>query len=1172
MQFILSRLSFLIICTQLLQDQTHEKWETRYVLLHWLATLCLIPFDICSMDSLAGSESSTKSALVINIVRTCKMYLGDTGPTREAAATCLSYLLTRPDMEDGHLRDFMTWAIELLTAWSALPDAERSCLSAAYFNVLGVLKCLFQIFKLGHRFKLLPYGPLLLPFCLNLSDGISQTSTRKLLTKLIQRIGMNFLPPRIASWRYMRGSRSLNLASKLPSKVGAARSIATGSVPGAVEAEDEAADEVPEEMEDVLDRLLTALGDKDTVVRWSAAKGIGRITMRLTQEHASDVVDAVIASFCDKEADSSWHGGCLALAELSRRGLLLPDRLREVIPFVERAIQYDILRGQHSIGAHVRDAACYVCWAFSRAYSPAVMAPFLEALSTALLVTALFDREVNCRRAASAAYQETVGRQGNQNVPLGIEIITIADYFSVGNRASCFAVLAAKVASLDAKLCKPFVAHLATVTVKHWDADMRALAASALASFVPINHAATLQHLGALVASCTSQNLNLRHGSLLAVSELLFALSAEFVVISEPTVASIKEVVPAIEKARLYRGRGGELVREAVCALISSIARSKVALSVKLQVAYVESLNEHLRQPHDSVQCAARDALREFLFSYFSSGEAPSERLQKLTVLKYMDGILHDSNASVTRGYALAMGVLPMRLLVHPEGRVDEVLACLRRACSTELLVCGEYDANTCCNAVASLIELAERLCESNRFTVAQLDTCFQILYRASEDYSVDKRGDTGSWSRIIAMKGMERLVYAWLRRICWNERKDTVSAASPSLPGSVDTGALVAGSRVETSEGFSIVSSVVAKKEGHSVLQVDLPSAGQGAAARVHSRLYMKDEHRCGAACDLLFAGPHVESEDRKEAVSFLRTTLPPVFCTVLKQLAEKLDSVREVAGAVLLRLLFHCMDTELPAAGNVAFEMVPGAALIAALIRKHTDSGPENKPDGSGINWARPSHVYPIICSVMDSDTYFVPILSGLVLSSGGLSESTAKISAQSLIAYCRHAKEGRPSRLRDLANAFVGILRNYKRTDRVTVPCVKTLVLVLNEGVLDELDPAFLFQFASDLCTVLEAEARGSTSIVKLSAVLDLLLRVLSMDVGRARCDLLLAVLVMLTHKYPRIRKCKHNMVSACLPCVVNFDISCELFVLQSLYRLRRVFVCAALVRYPRCGQQA
>ena len=90
------------------------------------------------------------------------------------------------------------------------------------------------------------------------------------------------------------------------------------------------------------------------------------------------------------------------MAELARRGLLLPVRLPEAIPLILEALQYDIRRGTHSVGTHVRDAACYVCWAFARAYAPTVMKPYVLGLAQGMLTCAVFDRELNCRRAAAS--------------------------------------------------------------------------------------------------------------------------------------------------------------------------------------------------------------------------------------------------------------------------------------------------------------------------------------------------------------------------------------------------------------------------------------------------------------------------------------------------------------------------------------------------------------------------------------------------------------------------------------------------------------------------------------------------------------------------------------------------------------------------------------------------
>jgi hypothetical protein len=68
---------------------------------------------------------------------------------------------------------------------------------------------------------------------------------------------------------------------------------------------------------------------------------------------------------------------------------------REIIDiFFYQALHYDVRRGPHSVGSHVRDAAAYVCWAFGRAYYHTDMRNVLEELAPHLLTVACYDREV----------------------------------------------------------------------------------------------------------------------------------------------------------------------------------------------------------------------------------------------------------------------------------------------------------------------------------------------------------------------------------------------------------------------------------------------------------------------------------------------------------------------------------------------------------------------------------------------------------------------------------------------------------------------------------------------------------------------------------------------------------------------------------------------------------
>lgn len=56
-------------------------------------------------------------------------------------------------------------------------------------------------------------------------------------------------------------------------------------------------------------------------------------------------------------------------------------RLCAVLARVRLALLFDERRGACSVGSQLRDAACYVCWAFARAFSPDVLRPHVPALA-----------------------------------------------------------------------------------------------------------------------------------------------------------------------------------------------------------------------------------------------------------------------------------------------------------------------------------------------------------------------------------------------------------------------------------------------------------------------------------------------------------------------------------------------------------------------------------------------------------------------------------------------------------------------------------------------------------------------------------------------------------------------------------------------------------------------
>ncbi|XP_019615055.1 PREDICTED: LOW QUALITY PROTEIN: tubulin-specific chaperone D-like [Branchiostoma belcheri] len=326
------------------------------------------------LDSNLRSQSGEfRRPVMDRILDVAKTYIGVFDTAREAAAFLISKFLTRPDVQKQHLPAFLDWSLVTLT--QANPTNVRDM-----DKMNGVLQTLSLLFKHGKREDLLTFAPVVLKKLVSMKmEDSKNTLLRKLAIKLIQRIGLTFLKTRLASWRYQRGSRSL--AENL--QVGGQGAVAKATV-AMQDEEDEDDYDVPDEIEEVIEQVLRGLKDRDTIVRWSAAKGVGRVTSRLPRELADQVVEEVLDCFSLQEADEAWHGGCLALAELGRRGLLLPARLPKVVPVMLKALTYSEKRAGYSVGSHVRDAACYVCWAFARAYEPEEIKPYVQQIARSL--------------------------------------------------------------------------------------------------------------------------------------------------------------------------------------------------------------------------------------------------------------------------------------------------------------------------------------------------------------------------------------------------------------------------------------------------------------------------------------------------------------------------------------------------------------------------------------------------------------------------------------------------------------------------------------------------------------------------------------------------------------------------------------------------------------------
>lgn len=307
------------------------------MLLVWLSIICKIPFPLTRLEY---ERDLDKTSAIERLLRVCKVYCDTKDACFTAAVPLVTNFLSRSDVKDEYIKDIITWCLEKV---SEDPSNHRP------------LAILASILKHCHKNDLESYSQLLLD---NITYFKPHTNpedlVRKYSLKVIQRIGLLLLT-----------------RLKPQSQANAAKSSQTNdhnrnAAAAVTNNDEEDQEDTPSVIEDILERLIQCLNDKTIMIRWSAAKGIGRISALLPEDLSDEVLGCVLNLFTDNQSETALHGGCLALAELGRRGLLSTSRLKEIINLVLKALVFDEPRAYGPVGSIIRDAACFVCWSFSR--------------------------------------------------------------------------------------------------------------------------------------------------------------------------------------------------------------------------------------------------------------------------------------------------------------------------------------------------------------------------------------------------------------------------------------------------------------------------------------------------------------------------------------------------------------------------------------------------------------------------------------------------------------------------------------------------------------------------------------------------------------------------------------------------------------------------------------
>ncbi|KAF7193906.1 Tubulin-specific chaperone D [Pseudocercospora fuligena] len=723
-------------------------WQVPYVLLLWLSHLLLTPFDLDSISTAKGPLDSDGEVipqlppLASRVLGVGLFYLSAPTKAQDAAANLLVRLCIRPDVLRLRLANRL---VE-----QQLPKLQNAADNSNMYEALGSLRLVTGIAAASELASLVPS---IYQTCAKIFDdpNASLLSSNAVAKKMVIKLFRN------VSILSMRSAASGGpLASFLQT---------TGV------------------LEDVIDYLLRSLAEKDTPVRYAAAKAISLIVLELDIEMGHEVIQAVLDSFKEDMPRSTsivdfstadplrWHGLTLALGHSLFKRSASPEQLPDIFDALISALQFQQRTATGTLlGTNVRDAANFGIWSLARRYTTAELlrvqvqrlhksnqvgtdTSIIQLMATQLVLSACLDPAGNIRRGSSAALQELVGRHPDQ-VSHGISLVQTVDYQAVSLRRRAMkdvAYGAARLHSIYADALVDALFHWRGL----WSADVASRQSAALA--LPLlchagqSLAQLLQKTFSCILMCDSREVENLHGYALAAADLIDAFSADFeardVSASFKPLDKLKVTLHEFSSRLLRSELPSAIARFATAVwkrVYHSLSNDRESAQVYLvHMVELEDITERLLWRHEPWILEQIPELVRILLHTKRLAEEPLRCIGAQMLCKQ---VAVEGAKSTKHGIGRAIALGTLATLYNEAGLTgDKAEAAVKTLC--DLMSVTNIDWRV--TAASALAIVIKSIKDTETADPAIIELICTALRQGLNDYTIDEGGDVGSLVRL---------------------------------------------------------------------------------------------------------------------------------------------------------------------------------------------------------------------------------------------------------------------------------------------------------------------------------------------------------------------------------------------------------------------------------------